>query len=395
MSWTDKELDKLFSDSAKGMTFEYKKEYFKDIEKHLPISMKRDILWTGMTLLMGSIVVYLMIQPTESVWTDSAVSEKVLAVNEKMAESDLITDQNAFRTEEKSVDGIQQELKSNVLIKISDPEVEVIIPETPSLEVSTGESIAQSIGQNEMSNKKVEEIFTESSNDQSSLALLGLKPIDETSLSNELLAGSPQVDRIDVTPELDFFVQGLAGIGQGKMLPGEKSSMIAGLGIGAEFNRKRLSASIALNGVISYHQGMELTRMSKVYGFGSTEYKSTVEYSKLFVAESELTLGYRMGRLTAFGGVNINYLATTEATVSNFENEQLNTLAVRKLYGYKTGLKNWGLKPMVGMSYDFKNRLQFGATVGAHVIETVESEFLEGISRPLPLEGRVYLRLKL
>ena len=39
MSWTDEELDKLFSDSAGDMTFEYKKEYFKDIEKHIKSNM--------------------------------------------------------------------------------------------------------------------------------------------------------------------------------------------------------------------------------------------------------------------------------------------------------------------------------------------------------------------
>ncbi|MFZ9029062.1 MAG: hypothetical protein ACO2Z9_08605, partial [Crocinitomicaceae bacterium] len=187
----------------------------------------------------------------------------------------------------------------------------------------------------------------------------------------------------------------IAGIGQGKMLPGEKVSKITGLGIGVELNRRKLTASLALNGVISHHQGMELSRISKVYGFGSTEYKSTIEYSKLFLAESELMLGYRMGRLTAYGGMNVNYLVTTESTVSSIENEKVNTNDVRKFYGYKTGLKNWGIKPMIGASYDFKNRIQLGANIGVQVIQTVEPEYLEGTSRPLPLEGRFYLRLKL
>ena len=68
---------------------------------------------------------------------------------------------------------------------------------------------------------------------------------------------------------------------------------------------------------------------------------------------------------------------------------------IRKLYGYKTGIKDWGLKPMLGMSYDFKNRIQIGANIGAHVIQTIDSEYLQGTSRPLPLEGRFYVRLKL
>ena len=55
MSWTDEEIDKLFSNNAGNMTFEYKKGYFKEIEKHLPVAKKRDFLWNGLTLLMGSI----------------------------------------------------------------------------------------------------------------------------------------------------------------------------------------------------------------------------------------------------------------------------------------------------------------------------------------------------
>lgn len=394
MSWTDEELDKLFSDSAGEMTFEYKKEYFRDIEKHLPISKKRDILWTGMTLLMGSIVVYLMIQPVNTVMNGSMMSHQ-LAQNTEQSSEVFAEKLNTSISEEELSQVVPRDLSLSTLNSVQ--------TNTSDSYVTTGDidesaTSFEEVAKTEVPSKSLEVNSISSidlGQDENTLSQLDAELLNTKALNQELMAAGPQIDRIDVTPGLDFFVQGVAGIGQGKMLPGEKVSKITGLGVGVELNRRKLTASFALNGVISHHEGMELSRISKVYGFGSTEYKSTIEYSKLFLAESELTLGYRMGRFTAFSGVNVNYLVTTESTVSSFENEKMNTLDVRKLYGYKTGLKNWGLKPMVGLSYDFKNRIQLGANFGAQVIQTVEPDYLEGTSRPLPLEGRLYLRLKL
>lgn len=395
MSWTDEELDKLFSDSAGDMTFEYKKEYFKDIENYLPISKKRDILWTGMTLFMGSIVVYLMIQPVNSVWKNPVSAQHIAINNIEDSDSNLNQGQNTIKVGEVlsgevgetniRFETVNEKDNQSVYSGVVSNTVEKQTESNSNDFVALADSPAKSKTDNTLN----------VSDDHTDLSLLELELLKSEGLSKNLLKAAPQIDRIDVTPGVDFFVQGIAGVGQGKMLPGEKVSKITGLGVGVELNRRKLTASVSLNGVVSHHQGMELSRISKVYGFGATEYKSTIEYSKLFLAESELTLGYRFGRFTAFSGVNVNYLVTTESTVSSFENEKLNTLDVRKLYGYNTGLKNWGLKPMVGMSYDFKNRIQVGANIGAQVIQTVEPEFLEGTSRPLPLEGRLYLRLKL
>lgn len=375
MSWTDEELDKLFSDSAGDMTFEYKKEYFKDIEKHLPISRKRDILWNGLSMLMGVVVVYLMIQPV-----DTVIKSGQHKVDYVLAKSN-----------------VQSEGLNDVATEISSA-INTNSQFTSTKETTSNKRIETNVVQTQKKTDKIEVASVIAAEEKTSnvdlLDKIEVGLIDENKLGGSLQENIEIVDRIDLTPRLDFFVQGIGGVGQGKMLPGEKVSKLTGLGLGVEYNRNRLSASFALNGVVSHHEGMELSRVSKVYGFGSTEYKSTIEYSKLFMLESELTLGYRMGRITAYGGLNVNYLATTECSITNSKDEEIKDADIRKVYGYSTGLKSWGLKPMVGLSYDFKNRIQLGANVGAQVIETVEPEFLEGVSRPLPIEGRLYLRWK-
>ena len=46
MSWTDDELDQLFSDAASNATVEYNDAYWKDIEGMLPVRKKRKgLLW--------------------------------------------------------------------------------------------------------------------------------------------------------------------------------------------------------------------------------------------------------------------------------------------------------------------------------------------------------------
>lgn len=58
MSWTDEEIDKLFGDASAQQTFEYRPEYWKDIEKQLPVNKKRKpVFWwmTGGVFLLGII----------------------------------------------------------------------------------------------------------------------------------------------------------------------------------------------------------------------------------------------------------------------------------------------------------------------------------------------------
>lgn len=388
MNWTDEELDKLFSDSAGDVSFTYKKDYFKDIEKHLPISRKRDFLWNGISMAMGAIIVYLMIQPGTGSSISADQSEGL-----QLASTDMNTEvQDVFNLSIDVVsENVGQTTTSGNLIQHSEELVAVSSVDQIKTESIESNGSGLSLISKEINSEKSEEEISSEKLDQLGLTHLSEKVLNSTIQPSEII-----LDRIDLTPRMDWYVQGITGLGQGRMLPGEKNSKVFGVGAGVEYNRNHLMASMGINGVVSQHEGMELSRISKVYGFGSTEYKSTIEYSKLFLLESDLTLGYRTGRFAAFGGMNLSYLVTTECSITN--TDELKDMAdtdVRKEYGYKTGLKNWGIKPMVGASYDFKNKLQLGMNLGAQVLQTVDPQYLEGVSRPMPIEGRIYLRWKL
>jgi hypothetical protein len=56
MSWTDEEIDKLFGEASNKQVFEYKPEYWNDIEKQLPIQKKRKRAywwWTANVFFLG------------------------------------------------------------------------------------------------------------------------------------------------------------------------------------------------------------------------------------------------------------------------------------------------------------------------------------------------------
>ena len=316
MSWTDEEIDKLFSNNAGNMTFDYKKGYFKEIEKHLPVAKKRDFLWTGLTLLMGSIITYLMFQPLVY---DGKASFMNADIESNIKHSYNVEKQmRTFKAVVKQVNetsAIPNELQNRT-----------IIASTTELKINPVEKREVNSEQIILSKEKAqpeEKSPTSFVYENKAISTLCIEQLFTEESKINLLPYSPDIDRVDRTPGFEFFIQGVAGTGHGKMLPGEKFIKVTGIGLGGEWNRKRFTASFAMNGIVSHHNGMELSRISKVYGFGSTEYKSTIEYSKLFLAESELTLGYRLGRLAAFCGVNLNYLVTTESTISSFEDDEI------------------------------------------------------------------------
>ena len=56
MSWTDEEIDQLYKNSAERVSFEYKNEYWKEMEAMLPEQKGKDFLWFLTSFLFLGIV---------------------------------------------------------------------------------------------------------------------------------------------------------------------------------------------------------------------------------------------------------------------------------------------------------------------------------------------------
>ena len=61
MSWTDEDIDRLFSDATDHSSVEFKEEFWNDIEKELPIQRKNN----GLYFLGGLVAVLLMMVPAQ------------------------------------------------------------------------------------------------------------------------------------------------------------------------------------------------------------------------------------------------------------------------------------------------------------------------------------------
>lgn len=383
MSWTDEELDDLFRDSAEKLSFDYKKEYWKDIEAQLPVKKKRDFLWNGMALMFLIGVGSMMLRNTISDLDRSSQSSVIAQYN-----NEKLNDNNA-------------EVKTGQDVALWD------CVDLSNLDfIWTNNQINTSdwmVGGceihpfNNIPNNYVMPVFDEGASVDNTIVELKTKKA-ETIIQSDNSTIEQIPSRIDYTPFHDFYVQGIAGIGQGRMVPGEGMSSSYGLGAGVEFNRRKLYVSLAINGIISNHQSLVLTRSSKVYGFGSEEYSTSVEISRLYTLESEIAAGYRFGKTVVYGGLNAGYLIGTQSNVTTEQKDVALDVVdsdTRKVYGYFGGLNRLSLKPMIGASYDAGRRIQVGANVGVQMLNSVDPEYFEGESRKFPVDGRIYLRMKL
>ena len=189
---------------------------------------------------------------------------------------------------------------------------------------------------------------------------------------------------------ISMYVNAFGGLSQSLVTPSSAITTSFGLGLGAQFQKGRFTFTTGVNGVWSNHKDLILSRSAKVYGFGSSEYNYQFKYKQIYSLEAELTVGYKMGRHWINAGVRPSIVIGTKVGISETINDQ-NSID-RNEYGYVDGLKRFGIKPMLGYSFDITPSIKLGVNVGVEIMKKIDNGYLEGESNRFPVDGQIYLR---
>lgn len=395
MSWTDDEIDKLYQTGAAGSQFEYKAEYWREMEAMLPIQKKRgDALWFFFSaLIFGLLLTSVFIQEPLSLNSDETL------VADTKTYFDVTTEQSTIESEaidSENPNGWGNESTSNAipsdeydLKPISEREVaNPIQPAAPS-DVSS-ESIKpidqQKAELNGSDNGELTSI------DVGTLQTRSLELTSRATLQEQSYPWDKA--KINTVALNGMFVQLLGGISQSMVYPSTGWSNSFGAGVGYNLEKGRFILNVGLNGLISNHNDLELTRSAKVYGFGSEVYTYNIDYQQLYLLEGNIEFGYLLGRHELKAGVRPSYVFSSRVRVSEtaIADQSFTSEEHGSYYGYMDGLKRIGLKPTFGYAYRIRPDLQLGMNVGVQLLQGVNEDFVEGKNNNLPIDGQLYLR---
>lgn len=395
MSWTDDEIDKLYQTGAAGSQFEYKAEYWREMEAMLPNQKKRgDALWFFFSaLIFGLLLTSVFIQEPlslngdETLLADTRTFEDVTTQQSTIASETIDAEKpNGLENESTStaVPHDEDDLKSMAQREISNPIHPTTRPDESSESVKPIDQ--QKAELNRSDNGELKSI---------DVGALETRSLELTSIATLQEQSHPWDNaKINAVALNGMFVQLLGGVSQSMVDPSTGWSNSYGAGIGYNLEKGRFILNVGLNWLISNHNDLELTRSAKVYGFGSEVYTYNIDYQQLYLLEGNIELGYLLGRHELKAGVRPSYVFSSRVRVSETAtaDQSFTSEEHGSYYGYMDGLKRIGLKPTLGYAYRIRPDLQVGMNIGVQLLQGVNEDFVEGKNNNLPIDGQLYLR---
>lgn len=213
---------------------------------------------------------------------------------------------------------------------------------------------------------------------------------------------SPQIKGPFDMPNYSYsrwYAQGLGGVSQSLVTPSEHVSNSIGLGLGLELNKRNFTFTLGFNGLVENHNDLILTRVAKVYSFGSEVHKHKIDYKQMYTLEGLVGVGYNFTRHRVEIGVRPSFVVNTRVRIENVSeiaganaSDEDDSYEARDQYGMMEGISRWGVKPTIGYSFKISPIWTIGGNFGVELMPSINEDFINGVNNTLPLDGQIYLR---
>ncbi len=423
MSWSDKEIDNLFKENADIKSFEYKDEYWKEMEAMLPSKKGKDFLWMFTSIAFIGLLLMSEVIGENGINSKSQVNDSLIAesysqqsLNENKSEvidDEVVSEQmeemsaNNESNDSSNLDNSSVEKPEKAISNaINGSATSIDLDEKTANTTSAVSIITSNKRENNISvNSDLISVVDDSGggtikNNQSTnnhnfniQEVLSLKPLIniEGSVSLREIQSSEAPIASPIKPiQAKVYIAALGSLSQSMITPSDKASSSFGLGAGVQFRKGGFLFNLGLNGTIGIHNDILLSRESKVYGFGSTFYKYELKYNNIYSLEGDLAVGFQLRKSIFSVGVRPSYVVGTKVGMRTEENGT--SFNQESYYGYLDGINRFGIKPMIGYTYKFGSSLSLGLNLGMQLMSLVKDDFVNGVSNKFPIDGQLILK---
>ncbi len=418
MSWSDKDIDKLFSENAHPEV-PFQESYWAEMEAMLPPTppAKKPFAWFKFSLGVAAstliiVALYNLPQNSESsAYSRTSNIHGEISGNKKM--------NNIFANH------IKTAAQNNKLIK--ETEIEVDTPENDKNHKlnNSGKGLSHkdviskggqyfSIGNKNENSKggfvKGEIVIAENNPDNinnisidnsnylyNRLTTNKINTLDtkEINFNTEFpsIALLNDVEFVKIPSRLTYFVDVYGGIGQSLIANGNTltTNFGAAVGVNKQYGRYILGAGLGFVGV--RYNNFKFDEKSTYYSFTKTTYRNNFNYQYLYNFQIPLQLA----RVTKFGTIELNiapgYTFQSQLDYEFYENESI--VRRNQVYGETRGYNKFSLQTGLGYRIPICGSWEFGVRVQAEICQTVKSqaEYLD--KKHFPINGQIVLRKKL
>jgi hypothetical protein len=417
MSWTDEELDQLFSDAASNASVEYNDAYWKDIEGMLPVRKKRKgILWwmggAGALVFFGTLLLVQVPFASKSTVGHENAPELANSSVTDLKESSTSNPSNRVKKTVNSVESnnslINNNLNSNQAARQNtnkhEAEKGTINPErTVQPKVKSIDGIVQSNGLVDNSSRVFEDkeqfnpilivetksnvIQQEEMEGISSLATIDINPMYHWT---ELI---PTFYKLKARSPHALFIETALGMGQSPIASSENGSAMAkeyGLQLGYAFQKSKFRYSAGLAISLQQLNNVYIKERSLIYGFGSNSVDNHYRFSSMMRIDVPLAVGYQFKRHILSAGARFSFPVIAGVSYTKYVDG--NMAVEEKGYTSTEFFSPFGAEFQLGYAYQLGSNWELGAKVQMQLINPIASDRILGKTNALPLSGQVALR---
>lgn len=394
MSWEDKDIDKLFRESANQVNVPFQDSFWDEMEAMLPQKKKKKgffwIFGASFTVI-AFVIAGTLLYPTHQVASEKSTrAPRPFSTNHAAApiaqttslealEAREMTNAAAFADQESTnlsaserTPKSKKERQNKTINSLYDqPAPDQSIDATDHLVTKTVPTTVP----NPFANQSEEETRLPF---RSLATKLGLAPFRNVDLSLKNRKNNP------------WFLQFNAGISQAYLREASQIAPTFSVGIGYQIRSSQLAFSAGLQLQNMLINSLEITRTSRVYNFASTNYKQEIQIKQLYTLEVPLAVSLIKNRHAFSLGVTPGYLLTSVVKVREFENELLQEQ--NNYLGQRIGLKSFSLKPTLGYQLAVNKSWHVGIHVQTQLFGQLDMNQFAGDERKFPLVGQLTIR---
>jgi hypothetical protein len=405
MSWTDEEIDKLFGDASEQQTFEYRSEYWKDIEKQLPVNRSKKPLfwWFAGNIFLVAFVSWIFVETVE-LRSEKSIDPKSNGNQQALmsSEQNSLVNANSQKTKAEASLAIENKIVSENVVEKRENESAYAWTKTSVTADKIDDEPINQLKEVEHDNEVADQLaeyeilpVISTSNDELineqalKLSLIELSSFSSDIENRSILPSELKVKKLD---RVGYFVELNGGVGQSWTRSNENEQGIngsVGLTAGISLPVSKFNLSAGLGFQATKFDDLKIKERTKIYGFGSSILENTYEFSSIYSLTLPLELSYSTGRHNVSVGVisSMNLFSRLQRTeaVNGTQTEYRSGVAKVDLFS------RIGIQPTLGYSYSVNEKTKIGLRVGMNLVQPIQSDRFVGAPVKMPLNGQVYL----
>ena len=396
MNWTEDEIDDLFREAANQQSFEYRPEYWKDIEAQLPIKKSRKpfIWWFSanvfLTIFISLLVVELVQLPFEDLSKNRINELRPLSSKKQLIKKSLATVGNHHnKLNSNRIKAIEKYINPSKHLSAKVFESSLFHKQISSK--SSNQKIEnKGLLSNEkavyLENEIIETLLIGAQNSDFQQMILSTKPLELAGEKEQLLKSE---NHFNVGKKVGYFIEMNGGMQEGWTRSSDLSiNGSAGISAGIVLPINQFKVKIGVGLKAMEFDNLYIKEEARIYGFGSNLVEKKYEFGSMYSLIVPLDLSYSIGRHNLSLGVisSFNLMASfkktevVDGTNIVFSNGMTGVNLFNKI----------ALEPSLGYSYSVNENVQIGVRAGMNVLQPVQSQRFSGSIVKMPINGQIF-----